>query len=484
MIICKECGHHNAGDDAFCGSCGAFLEWAGEAVVEPVPPPPATVEHHEPEPPRAGLVERVKASLGLEDDSRSPDGPTEHAAAAGDEPAAEPAVEEPASPVPPASRLAPPPSVPVARPAPLDDLLATAPPPAPAPDAPVVTPGPAPRPAGPDPAPVVDLDADRAAPLVSRPREEETRRPTAAPPSPTTVARQTGGAASGGGGMKTAEERQRPGPQRMEPATRAIRPGDLICGQCGEGNEPSRRFCRRCGTTLVEAVAVKAPWWQRFVPRRSKKAPVAGTRRGQNARRGRGLRGGISRAKSLRTKLFKVLLVLSVLGVGASFTGPFKDPIRDALGTGKEKLDKVVGEPVPVRPTSAVATSQLAGRDAGRLIDQIRNTSWAEAAPGFGEGTAIDVVFDSPVDLVKVGVTSGASETPEAFVAQPRPRDVVVVFSDNSSRTLRLEDTPDFQSFDVSAKDVTSAHFEIRSVYGGTGGDATAVAELEFFGRS
>jgi len=30
MIVCNQCGHENGNDDAFCKSCGAFLEWEGK----------------------------------------------------------------------------------------------------------------------------------------------------------------------------------------------------------------------------------------------------------------------------------------------------------------------------------------------------------------------------------------------------------------------------------------------------------------------
>ena len=52
----------------------------------------------------------------------------------------------------------------------------------------------------------------------------------------------------------------------MEPPTRR-HPGDLICGQCGEGNDPVRHFCRRCGNSLDEAIAVRLPWYRRFFHR-------------------------------------------------------------------------------------------------------------------------------------------------------------------------------------------------------------------------
>ncbi|HET9521742.1 MAG TPA: zinc ribbon domain-containing protein, partial [Candidatus Limnocylindrales bacterium] len=37
-VICRRCGTLNAAGDQFCGSCGAFLEWDGEATeaVEPL----------------------------------------------------------------------------------------------------------------------------------------------------------------------------------------------------------------------------------------------------------------------------------------------------------------------------------------------------------------------------------------------------------------------------------------------------------------
>ena len=63
VIICKECGHHNQDQDAFCSSCGTFLEWSGERVAEPAPPPP---EPPRPAPPPPGLVDRVKQAVGIE----------------------------------------------------------------------------------------------------------------------------------------------------------------------------------------------------------------------------------------------------------------------------------------------------------------------------------------------------------------------------------------------------------------------------------
>jgi TolB protein len=38
VIVCRQCGHSNESSDAFCGSCGAFLEWTGEQDGSPAAP--------------------------------------------------------------------------------------------------------------------------------------------------------------------------------------------------------------------------------------------------------------------------------------------------------------------------------------------------------------------------------------------------------------------------------------------------------------
>jgi TolB protein len=37
VIVCRQCGHSNESSDAFCGSCGAFLEWTGEQDAPSAP---------------------------------------------------------------------------------------------------------------------------------------------------------------------------------------------------------------------------------------------------------------------------------------------------------------------------------------------------------------------------------------------------------------------------------------------------------------
>src|SRR5207302_9274006 len=48
--------------------------------------------------------------------------------------------------------------------------------------------------------------------------------------------------------------------------------GDLICGECGEGNAATRRFCSRCGASLAVAERVRIPWWRRLFPKRDRRS--------------------------------------------------------------------------------------------------------------------------------------------------------------------------------------------------------------------
>ena len=393
MIVCTKCGHQNEDDDAFCGSCGDYLEWTGQRVAdaETTPEPEAVVD--------------------VTDESP--------------EAAAAPA---------PAERA----------------MAATAAAPAP-PD----TPG--------------TSNADIPAP--------------------------TAGGDGGGGGTPRPTAAVLPGPMPVrrdpEPPKRPPRPaarGELTCGDCGEGNPAGRRFCRRCGYSLAEAVtapggpAVRLPWWRRLF-RREAKVHAAGDR---PMRRGGGRAGGGRPAATAGRVLRLVVIVVGALAIIGAL-GPWRGSIGNALQSVRRTVAPRYN---PVNPQAATATSELPGRAAGLAIDPGDDTSWAENAPGNGEGQVLTLTFKQPVDLARIGFVSGAAG--KDFLAQPRPRELHIVFSDASTGAGRpvatsdivLKDKVDFQVFGVDARQVTKVNIEIRSVYAGQQGDATAITDVQFFEKS
>lgn len=263
-----------------------------------------------------------------------------------------------------------------------------------------------------------------------------------------------------------------------EPAPAApadLRPGDVVCGVCGTGNGAERRFCRRCGASLAEAVAGpaevrKIPWWRRPFARRPAKVAAAGDRpmRGRGSRAGRVLR-----------RLAAVLVGVAVVAVA----GPWRSAVSDRISSTARSVRRTISSTyAPVRPTAATASSMLAGHGPEAAIDGVSNSSWAEGVAGDGVGQQLTLTFGGPVDLDRVGITPGASVVPAEFLAQPRPREVRLTFTDNTVANVTLKDEPGFQAFGVKARGVSSLVLEIRSVYpSAAGGQDASVAEIELF---
>ena len=419
MIVCKQCGHHNEDSDTFCGSCGRFLEWTGERVIVAQPEPePAPAPEPEPEPARVGFMDRVKQAVGMEDEAPPPPATT---------------VEAPA---------APPPLTAVAIAA-APSLNATA--------APVAAPEPVlagvGAPAAPAAVPAGSVD------------EPVSRRPTSLAPVVT---------------------RPRPGPRTMEPPTRR-NPGDLICGQCGEGNDPARHFCRRCGNSLDEAIAVRLPWYRRFFNRlfgvRTREAGWRPRRVGPP-----NVMGGVMRVVRLA-----IVAMLAVGILGFLLIPPFHNWVVNKVTAGVTSVRKVVHPNYDtVYPVAAAATSQTAGHAASLTIDRTSNSYWA-AIPT-DKTPQLVFTFSEPQDLSEILFRSGApGAQPSDFLNQPRPKAVHIIFTDAQGKLITatditLTDQEGSQFYPIEAKQTTTARIQIQSVYPATGAarSAVAMAEVEF----
>lgn len=279
---------------------------------------------------------------------------------------------------------------------------------------------------------------------------------------------------------------QRPKPKRPKPTTapdEVLNPGDLICGQCGVGNDPVRRFCRRCGNSLVAAVVVpKPPWWKRIFERKPKAKAEAGSRPHTSGATPRDLKSkgqyALLKTKSTMGKLGRVAALLALVGIAGLSLGPWRDKVGDQIG----KVRRLVSPEYDiVRPSSPPqATSALDGHPAAAAIDQISNSYWAEGAEGPGEGQGLTFAFDEPVDIDRVGFLNGASEQPQDFVTQPRLREVQLVFDDGTTEMITLNDDPKFQHYGIRARGITKMQLQIISVYPSLEGQAASLAEVEF----
>lgn len=261
------------------------------------------------------------------------------------------------------------------------------------------------------------------------------------------------------------------------PPTTTPHKGDLICGECGEGNAPTRRFCSRCGAGLATARPVRIPWWRRLFPKRDKtragaKGGTAAGARPKQRRRAlpammRGVRGIIS-----------IVLVLGGI-VYASYP-PGRAFVNEKAGAVLTKAESIVHpQYVPAHPIEARAGAALPGHPATAVIDGFTNTYWA--APATGPEQVLVLSFDHPVNVSKALIRVGVSGN---FGSTARPHAVHVVYSNAHSQDLNLDDKADAQEVDLkSGGSVTSIELHITSFYRPVSGTDIAITEIELFSK-
>lgn len=464
VIVCHDCGFRNGDKDTFCGRCGRFLEWTGKKIVVEVPAAPPLMAD-EPAGERPGMLRRIRNAAVHALAGPIPDTP----ATAGVQPGAAPArplAAAPSAPPRPTASAAPalPPMPPMPPPAlpPMPPPAAAAPPLPPA--APPLPPMPAavgrslpPMPPMPPPAPAESVPAMALVAPVD-PRRDEDDAPADEELAPQ-VAR-----------PKAAPVRRTAGHD--------LRPGDRICGQCGTGNQPVRKFCARCGENLAEAEIVATPWWRRLVRRRARTVK-AGTRpRKPGSTRSRTALRQISR--KIRVV---VALVLMVGGFLYGLYPPFRGYVNDNVLAAKQAVfglaDKALS---PVHPSSVTANEQVTGHPGQLAVDEFNNTYWL--APWNGSQApqvpTLTLGLANTTILRKMIITIGAAGN---YTSQDRPAIVELSYSNRENEFVTLQDTAKPQQFTLlHGVGVNSVQIRVLQVFPAQGSTDVAVTEIELFG--
>lgn len=430
MIVCKACGTSNADHERFCGQCGTFLDWAGAVVDRGTggstakddsagtggsAATSANSSAGTGSPAGAGSAGGAAVSAGATPDPDPPSGgaTVETIAAPGDSATTQP-IDERAAAV-----------------ASLTEATSTT-------------------------SQVTGAATARSADAqpVTEPTEARAGAATEVQPGASSEV------------QPGAPRRPRQVPQRPSAPKETPRPGDLICGQCGTGNDPVRRFCRSCGLLLADATPVRLPWWRRlwrWLTRRSRY--VAGQRRQ-------------SRIRPRLAAVVKLLALIVVVALAVTF-GP--GLVRRAFDEVRDRT----GKHEPVTPNGFTASSEREGAEANRIGDGASNRFWAPT--GDGANSWVEASFAQPVRLLDVVVTPGISLKKDEFLTTGRPHELVVVATSESGEertfTLNLGDAAGPQTFGVDARKVVRARITVRSTYGPADTAGVAVAEVEFFGR-
>jgi ribosomal protein L40E len=274
--------------------------------------------------------------------------------------------------------------------------------------------------------------------------------------------------------LQPAEPAPQPSSRPSEvPDHQPLSPGDLICGQCGTGNIPTRRFCRRCAAPLADAVVVRPPWWRRLLPRRRRRVRQSGERPRKRRTPVRAVLRAIFRG--LRWAVVS-LLVLAVLGYG--LLPSVRGWVNPTAATAWHKAKSVVSPNyVPARPTAITSNGALPDHPPALVSDTITTTYWAVREGG--PEPALVFTFERPVNLKRVIVHNGAAQN---FQNAHRARQLHLVFSTGQTADLTLRDSPDPQTLTIpGSPGANRVEIHIVSLYHAVRGTDLAVAEIELF---
>jgi hypothetical protein len=276
-----------------------------------------------------------------------------------------------------------------------------------------------------------------------------------------------------------------PRPKPVATADRRVpQPGDRICANCGEANDASRKFCRRCGTSLVTAQVVAEkplPWYRRLFRRKPKQPqPMqAGDRvKSMQAGASAGWRG-LMRGRTLLAGILAVLIGLGLIGyVGVPGVSKYVSEFTSGGVPGiVNRIGAFFNPPqVLIRPVKdrLQASNELPDHPIGNLFDSRSNTDWQAS----GQTPSATVTFPETVDLLSTYVYSGTAG--DDFTNLRRPKTLQFTFPDGSSQSVTLQDIHDKQFFELKKDGIDKVIVTVTSTTGPE--DAPmAISEIEFF---
>lgn len=262
--------------------------------------------------------------------------------------------------------------------------------------------------------------------------------------------------------------------------THRLRPGDLICGQCGEGNPPARKFCRRCGTSLTEAVPAHVPWWRRLKLRRGPRVTAVPSAGGSPGRPSSGRDVKHSMRKLYRKGRLVVGALILVAGLIYGAYPPFRNLINGKLAAAKSKVTNSINVHfVPIHAVKVSTNLQVHGHPGELAVDSFTNTYWL-APFSVTDYPTLNLTFSHPVTLTRMIINSGASGDP---LADSRPSLLVLLYSNDESFTLTPQDTPKAQTLDIhNAVQIKSVKIEVEGTFPGNKSTDVAISDIELFG--
>jgi hypothetical protein len=275
--------------------------------------------------------------------------------------------------------------------------------------------------------------------------------------------------------------------QKTKP-TRALQPGDLVCGECGEGNPPSRKFCSRCGNSLLNAVVAKVPWWKRIF-RRKPQTLEAGERpwKGGKSGKQKKKRSGFAKVFVPLRRIVTALALVASLAYG--MYSPFRNWVNGKYNTAKDKVNTIIHpqfDEVHAAPgTTSNVIEGVPGFDpahpADKAIDTFKNTEWVAPAPSDALKPELDITLATTADLDKAIIRGGSFDNFSGF---HRAKTLTFIYDNGQSYVVQLKDKSEPQTVTLKhGAKVTHLRIVVTDIYPSFNGSQLAITEIELWSK-
>lgn len=269
----------------------------------------------------------------------------------------------------------------------------------------------------------------------------------------------------------------------------------MFCMKCGNAIAGNARFCNVCGSPLSnnqqDENGFATPSFTQSAPTATSIPPrVATTQSPSGFQQTPPMQNGSkSRSKVIPaivgSSLLAAALIVTIVFFAFGKTAPSSNENQSstAYQVAVESTDEKPSASTPtfgIPSASSTLTDDVDSHSPNLLVDKDSTTAWSEGVAGPGEGSYVLFSATSLQSVHAVSIMGGFCKTESLYYKNSRPKSVTVSFSDGSSTTQTLQDTP-FAWQTITLEDTIQTDFvkvNINSVYYGSKYEDTCISEI------
>lgn len=139
-------------------------------------------------------------------------------------------------------------------------------------------------------------------------------------------------------------------------------------------------------------------------------------------------------------------------------------------------------DPSSVNASSTYPPEQGVSYEAEKAADKKVSTSWVEGEDGSGLGSWLEIDLGGDKTVTGLRIWGGLWYSGDYWKRGTRPKEIEVIFADDSKETFTLKDEMKPQDVTLAkAKKTSKVRIKVKSVYTGTTWFDTAISEVQVF---